>query len=107
MERMLNDTVDIETRTLAPDGLGSQTEAWSVKRASIPCRVRTAGATQRKSGGSPETVYTHTFYCMPTSLDERTDRLRRDGVVYEIVAIVQPSGRAGLHHLQIDALEVR
>jgi hypothetical protein len=115
IESLFDSLMDVETKALVADGAGGMTETWSTKTAGVPCRVRETPAQFRTTNDQGEFVYTHTIRCgAGVAIDETVDRVRwvsqagrAVGKVLEIRSAINATARAGVHHRQLTAHEVR
>ena len=104
MLHLLNETVQVQRPTRAPDGQGGWREGWQdVGAARV--RIRPASAREREAGAVTEALLSHVVYAMDGADIRRGDRLvRASGEMLTVIAVRRPS--AG-HHLEIDAEAVQ
>lgn len=88
--RLLNARVQVWRQVTADDGGGGQETAWllqSTQRA----RLSQPSARERQAADQSEASLTHIVYLQPGADVRRGDELRREGVVFEVTAVLSPS----------------
>ncbi|WP_433699098.1 head-tail adaptor protein [Nocardiopsis sp. CA-288880] len=89
---LLNTTVAVWRVVLADDGGGGQTETWSEVSAQR-ARLSQPTAAQREAGDQDGARLTHVVYLRPGADVHRSDQLRQQDLVLEVVAVFEPSVR--------------
>ncbi|MFC8124658.1 phage head closure protein [Streptomyces sp. NPDC057302] len=87
---LLNTSVQLWRAVTADDGGGGQETTWQLQ-ATVRARLSQPSARERQAADQSQASLTHVVYLKPSAGVLRGDELRRDGVVYEVNAVFQPS----------------
>lgn len=90
---LLNRICDIELLCLgAADSFGSRAEEWQNICSSLPCRLRTRNAGEKRFA-SPEYQYaTHSLYLEYLKLPKGRLRVKTGGIYYEVCGGIELGG---------------
>ncbi|MDD6173657.1 MAG: hypothetical protein ACI352_04370 [Elusimicrobiaceae bacterium] len=90
---LLNRTCDIELISLAsPDNFGGRTEESKTLFTSLPCRLRTRNAGEKRYS-SPEYQYaTHSLYLEYVKLPKGRLRIKTGSVYYDVCGRIELGG---------------
>ena len=99
---LFNQTLALQTATLADDGMGSRTKTWA-DQGSFRARISPLSAQERLLQDKATMTTTHKIYCDSMTVTPE-DRIRWGTFYFEIVAIINPS--EAYHHLEIMAREI-
>jgi len=99
---LFNQTLTLQSKTIAADGMGGRTESWA-DQGSFRGRVSPLNAQERLMQDKNTMTTTHRIYCDPMTVTPK-DRIRWGTYYFEIIAIINPSEK--YHHLEIDCREI-
>jgi head-tail joining protein len=76
--------------TTVPDGLGGFTTVTALA-GTVRCKVDSATANERESGGQWSAEHTHSVFAVPSADIRRGDEIRGGRAPLRVLAVVEPS----------------
>lgn len=90
VSHLLNSSAELWRYSRASDGMGGWVQTW-VKVADVRARFSQPSARDRVLADQSQSRLTHVVYLNDTQDVRREDELRRNGVMFKVLAVFEPS----------------